>query len=917
MRSFRFFQSNRGCHRALTALGLAAGLSGFGMAAAQEVGGIPTPLTQPPKISDTTGIIVDKLKAQILGKALFWDINAGSDGMACASCHFQAGADIRIQNQVNPGHDGKFDYRAPTPIETAGLARLAPDSIDGAPRPTNARTGPNKRFTVNDFPFRKLSDNSDRLSEPTFDTNDRFSSAGTFSGQFISVGPLAPSADAQGAGSPPYRKLLPGPRHRESLPPLARWGSGPFAPKTLAGVSRLRRQGPTEGANNAPASQAGVLPNENCILTYDPANNPFHARNRIFRKVEPRQTPSVINAAYHRRLFWDGRANNIFNGLDPFGRRTNQNGGPNTGIVVLQPNGTLKIVQIELPDGALASQAVGPPLSSFEMSCAGRVFADIGDKLLPLQPLANQEVRHDDSLFGTVPGLVTASTPPAKGLNTTYAQLIKEAFDPKYWAAPGKYVISDAGIVEDPNGYTQMELNFAFFWGLAIQEYEALLVSDQTPFDLGTMSPAAQRGFDVFLLDGNCVACHKGPLFNGARQFAGAPPGELARENQFVERMLMGDGGAALYDSNFYNIGVRPTFEDKGVGDKDPYGITLSLTRQYKQMLLTGADPIDPDAQNVDPCKFQIPFDFTIVPDCGAPITPAQAAQLDQLGELRVAVDGAFKVPTLRNVGANPPYMHNGGLATLRQVIDFYDRGGDRHGDGQVNQGCTVGNPALADTTGFINDLPGGNTPKTGENNCSNLDPAIRQLNLTEDQKNDLLAFLLELTDNRVLCHSGIFDHPSLPLSLGHSESGPEFAPAPDIVHVLPATGVGGLPAIGKPCFPNTGNLFGQMQTTFMEILGPPVSGGGNNCTDPNSCKQTTTTGPAATSSQPTTTTGPAATGSQTTTTGPAAGGPQAAISRPSTPTGPIFLRSPDRAQRTGPTGLQASITGSAPFRRR
>ena len=42
--------------------------------------------------------------ARALGKALFWDMQVGSDGVqACASCHFRAGADPRSKNQVSPG----------------------------------------------------------------------------------------------------------------------------------------------------------------------------------------------------------------------------------------------------------------------------------------------------------------------------------------------------------------------------------------------------------------------------------------------------------------------------------------------------------------------------------------------------------------------------------------------------------------------------------------------------------------------------------------------------------------------------------------------------------------------------------------------------------------------------------------------
>jgi cytochrome c peroxidase len=67
----------------------------------------------------------------------------------------------------------------------------------------------------------------------------------------------------------------------------------------------------------------------------------------------------------------------------------------------------------------------------------------------------------------------------------------------------------------------------------------------------------------------------------------------------------------------------------------------------------------------------------------------------------------AFKTPTLRNVALTAPYMHDGSLATLRQVIDFYNAGG------------------------------GNNQPKS---------MLLRKLNLTEMEKSDLLAFLESLS---------------------------------------------------------------------------------------------------------------------------------------------------------------------------
>jgi hypothetical protein len=93
----------------------------------------------------------------------------------------------------------------------------------------------------------------------------------------------------------------------------------------------------------------------------------------------------------------------------------------------------------------------------------------------------------------------------------------------------------------------------------------------------------------------------------------------------------------------------------------------------------------------------------------------------------RVAVDGAFKTPGLRNVELTGPYFHNGGVATLRQVVQFYNRGGNF---------CSF--------------------------NLKDLDPAIKPLGLTAVQEKQLVAFLLSLTDQRVRYRSAPFDHPEL-----------------------------------------------------------------------------------------------------------------------------------------------------------
>src|SRR5881275_2821738 len=58
------------------------------------------PVPQSPEISR---FVRDTGAAQKLGKALFWDMQAGSDGRtACATCHYDAGTDNRSRNQINP-----------------------------------------------------------------------------------------------------------------------------------------------------------------------------------------------------------------------------------------------------------------------------------------------------------------------------------------------------------------------------------------------------------------------------------------------------------------------------------------------------------------------------------------------------------------------------------------------------------------------------------------------------------------------------------------------------------------------------------------------------------------------------------------------------------------------------------------------
>ncbi|MFM7160086.1 MAG: cytochrome-c peroxidase, partial [Planctomycetaceae bacterium] len=445
------------------------------------------------------------------------------------------------------------------------------------------------------------------------------------------------------------------------------------------------------------------------------------------------------------RNFWDGRAQDVFNGVNPFGLRDR-----GAQVYVSQGPQQVRAIAIEIDNASLASQAVGPPLSAFEMSAAGKQFPDLGRRLLGERPLADQMVHSDDSVLGSLsrgnmPGL---SIPD-------YATLIRQAFKPQWWESEAEITLDaadgDAGGTAHANSspalaaaikphagnkptgptYSQMEANFSLFFGLSVQLYESLLVSDQTPYDsyaegnTGALTTTQKLGLDVFLNKGKCVNCHKNAEFTGATVQNAL--------NQRVERMLMGDGQLAIYDNGFYNIGVRPTREDLGVGGGDPFGLPLSEARLLSQ---SGA-------------AF-----FEQVIGSGPGLSPTA-------GE-RATASGAFKTPGLRNIELTAPYFHNGGQRTLAEVVDFYNRGGD-----------------------------------FARQNIADLDADIQPLGLTVKEKDALVQFLKALTDERVRSRKAPFDHPQLWLPNGHvggtgGVTNNGFDEAVDQMLEIPATGRNG-----------------------------------------------------------------------------------------------------------------------------
>src|SRR5947209_15097270 len=266
-----------------------------------------------------------------------------------------------------------------------------------------------------------------------------------------------------------------------------------------------------------------------------------------------------------------------------------------------------------------------------------------------------------------------------------------------------------------------------------------------------------QLGKAIFEGKGKCINCH------GGAETTNASVNNVVNAQELLERMVMGDGGIAVYDNGFYKTGVRPNAtinrngEDQGLGATiGPLNLPLSNSRLFQRCVQNQMAVPSPTVDQANAaCK--VPS-IAVRPDESPLLATLQALQPNE----RVAVDGAFKTPGLRNVELTAPYFHNGGQLTLEQVVDFYNRGGDF---ARANQ--------------------------------DNLDPDIQVLHLTADEKAALAAFMKAFTDERVRFEQAPFDHPELFVSNGaigdnHQVVNDSSGKAAQDTKHIPAVGKGG-----------------------------------------------------------------------------------------------------------------------------
>jgi cytochrome c peroxidase len=437
----------------------------------------PAALTQ----SNENDYVRSRAKAIALGKALFWDMQVGSDGVqSCGTCHFNAGADNRTKNILNPNHlggDTTFQVKQP-----------------------------NQELVAADFPFHKLKD-PEVAGDPLCATPIKASiNAGVLENNFpggVTDHVVCDAANAITSKNDVASSMGVKFGAFKDVPPI-----GTFVVSTTG---------------------VGVLPadlrSDDLAANRDPIDGfaGTDGSGHQIRRVEPRNTPTLFGASSNFDNFWDGRARHDFNGGSPFGASD-----PQAHVFVFEAGKIVPTRQV-IRFVSLASLATGPALSEFEMSFLGRNWPKIGKKLLQgtrtpsatsVTPLANQLVDPTDSALGPLSNqggsmCIALARPTAvgkPGLCTTYREMIEEAFYPALWQGDGKhldgcynatgrtptcpastpidpvdgYVLTPANgapAAANTNQFSVMEANMSLFFGLSIHLWTTVLVPDDTPLD--------------------------------------------------------------------------------------------------------------------------------------------------------------------------------------------------------------------------------------------------------------------------------------------------------------------------------------------------------------------------------------------------------------------------------------------------
>ena len=158
--------------------------------------------------------------------------------------------------------------------------------------------------------------------------------------------------------------------------------------------------------------------------------------------------------------------------------------------------------------------------------------------------------------------------------------------------------------------------------GQALAAYQRTLVSGNSRFDRwrygkeqNALTAEEQAGFRLFTGKAGCSACH-----------------------------TVGDKHALFTDNRFHNTGIGYA-RSMGIPKKHRVQLAPGVFTEVEDKALDAFEPPQPDVG-----RYEVTLD------------PADS--------------WAYRTPTLRNVALTSPYMHDGSLATLEEVVDFFDHGG-------------------------------------------------------------------------------------------------------------------------------------------------------------------------------------------------------------------------------------------------
>ncbi|KPK26829.1 MAG: cytochrome C peroxidase [Nitrospira bacterium SG8_3] len=159
----------------------------------------------------------------------------------------------------------------------------------------------------------------------------------------------------------------------------------------------------------------------------------------------------------------------------------------------------------------------------------------------------------------------------------------------------------------------------------AIASFERTVISGDSPFDRyvyggvkTALSEAAIRGLELYKGKARCQECH-----------------------------AISENHAVFTDNKFHNLGV---------GFKKIQPRLRDIVREFRMAKQQGQEP--------DKSKF----------------TDEEISELGRfVVTLKTSDIGAFKTPTLRNIAVTGPYMHDGSMKTLEEVMDLYNKGGEKN----------------------------------------------------------------------------------------------------------------------------------------------------------------------------------------------------------------------------------------------